>query len=296
MYTLRLSSRAIVVACGALVLFVAHCASGGSEPASEEAFLPNGAATPGAGGKAGGERPTGDTSTRGQAGAAGRGSTGGGGSAGMRVTYDRGGSAGMRISEEPDGGAGMGTTEPPDGSAGASVTGCTRSASCETAADIGILTGDAALDKPETNRLLVEGSTSQWLVLVVAEDFSLVGGVAQKLTAEFSSPAGADFHAYFYVDTADTAPIDSVGCDTPFAEIDGSGKTVLSWGESWVTNNTDDSRVVAVEIVASSTCSPDAVWSLTLTGGYYSERLWQVPSWCCGTPARRVRAHGEAGR
>ncbi|MBX3264330.1 MAG: hypothetical protein KF782_31955 [Labilithrix sp.] len=124
---------------------------------------------------------------------------------------------------------------------------------CETARDIGALSGDKG-----SGTLTATGSCSEWLSLRVTEDDSSALGAAMKVRLTLT-PSGADFDLFAFVD----ATRDRVVCDAPTASSTKSGTSVeeipLTWGEGTIANGNDDSRTVGVAVVrAGSPCAADA--------------------------------------
>ncbi len=124
---------------------------------------------------------------------------------------------------------------------------------CETARDIGALSGDTG-----AATLTATGSCSEWLSFRATEDDSSALGAAMKVRLTLT-PSGADFDLFAFIDVAR----DRVVCDAPTASATRSGTSTeeiqLTWGEGTIANGADDGRTVGVAVVrASGPCAPDA--------------------------------------
>ena len=141
---------------------------------------------------------------------------------------------------------------------------CDAPADCMHAADLGQVSGDTT--GPGVN---ATGSTSKWLAVRVTEDDQGVLGVALNVTANLTSPPGANFDLFLYMDPADT-PSTRMCTGAPVAsstKASGVDTATHSWGESITANNGDDTRIVSIEVRhVSGACAPGATWSLTVTG------------------------------
>ena len=150
---------------------------------------------------------------------------------------------------------------PPTADAGLS---CDAPADCMHAADLGQVSGDTT--GPGVN---ATGSTSKWLAVRVTEDDQGILGVPLNVTANLTSPPGANFDLFLYMDPAGT-PSTRMCTGAPVAsstKASGVDTATHSWGESVTANNGDDTRIVSIEVRhVSGACAPGATWSLTVTG------------------------------
>jgi hypothetical protein len=143
------------------------------------------------------------------------------------------------------------------------TTSCTSPNTCQAANDIGSVSGDTSSPAKSTT-----GITSEWIMVKITEDDS--GVVGRKLNAHVSltSPPGANFDLFLYVDTGGSPT--SRACTTVSASSTnptGADTASLNWGEGTIPNGSDDTRIVSVEVRwISGTCSPGSKWTLTVSG------------------------------
>ncbi len=148
-----------------------------------------------------------------------------------------------------------------DAAPDAPVSLCTSSATCAAAMDLGTVSGDTGADMKTAS-----GYQSAWYRLRVTENDSSVIGVALRLTARLTSPAGTNYDLYLYVNEGS----DVIECTT----VRGSGNSTgtmdsvsISWGEGTVANGVDDSRSVSIEVrPVSGPCSASQPFQLVLLG------------------------------
>jgi hypothetical protein len=142
---------------------------------------------------------------------------------------------------------------------------CTTSATCATATALPAMGGDEDGG----------GSTSQsgyqaaWFSVRLSETDSGAFGDPMSISTTLTSPAGASFDLFVYVDTGN----DDVDCTTPTGTVTTSGSTETSnieWGETGTfANDSDDSRTVSIEVrpKTGDSCSSAATWSLSIETG-----------------------------
>ena len=134
---------------------------------------------------------------------------------------------------------------------------------CETAKDMGTLSGDTA-----SPSLSAKGTCSEWLKLRATEDDNSVFGKQLKLAIKLTPPANQDLDLFAFFDPAK----DVTSCAAPFATSQNPGAGVaesiaLAWGEGAVANGADEGRTVNVLVLyASGSCSSGEQWSLTVDG------------------------------
>lgn len=134
---------------------------------------------------------------------------------------------------------------------------------CETARDIGTMSGDTTGPSLST-----KGSCSEWLRLRATENDNGVFGKPMKLTVTVTPPADQDVTLYAFLDPDK----DVVVClpATAVAQSAGAGgveSLELSWGEGSVANGNDDGRTVGLLVFQQGAgCSGDETWSLVVDG------------------------------
>jgi hypothetical protein len=140
---------------------------------------------------------------------------------------------------------------------------CVSQNNCFNATLLPAISGDTGSDSHTET-----GNTAKWLQIPVREDYHEVGGRKVKVMATLTSPPGANFDLYLYVDPdgdetsrACTAPsassLNGLGMDTATAE----------WGDGLLGSSSNDTRIVSVEVRhISGDCAPGQSWALTLTG------------------------------
>jgi len=143
----------------------------------------------------------------------------------------------------------------------APVNMCASSATCQTAMDLGSVSGDTG-----SGMKTASGYQAAWYRVRVTEDDSSPLGVKLSVTAQLASPASSNYDVLVYVNTGS----DVVECATPSGTLTTSGTTDavrLLWGEGTIANNSDDSRTVSIEIrPITGGCAPAQPWQLTIIG------------------------------
>ncbi len=139
--------------------------------------------------------------------------------------------------------------------------GAEPSNTCETARDIGSLSGDTISASRTTT-----GTCSEWLRLRATESDNSGVGTKMKVTLTLT-PVVDDFELYAYLDTGR----DVVTCAAPFARSSNPGTAVetieLAWGEGSVANGEDDGRTIGVAVIkAAGPCTPGASFTLVAKG------------------------------
>jgi hypothetical protein len=154
---------------------------------------------------------------------------------------------------------------PDDANVDAAPLGCSPAETCQTALDVGSVSGDT-----NSTSLTVSGSTSKWIQVKVTENFiDLVLGRRLRVSAKLEPPAGENFDLYAYVDTGGDPT--TRACGQPSDQsTSGAGRedtVTLSWGEGLLASPPNDERIISFEVrAASSACDPGAAWTLTITG------------------------------
>jgi hypothetical protein len=156
------------------------------------------------------------------------------------------------------------TTEPMD--APMMMATCTTSATC--AAPTMTLPGMGG-DEEGASSTSQSGYQAAWFSVRLSETDSGPFGDPMSIYTTLTSPTGASFDLFVYVDTSN----DDVDCTTPTGTVTTSGSTETSnieWGETGTfANDSDDSRTVAIEVRPKSgdSCSSGATWSLSIETG-----------------------------
>lgn len=132
---------------------------------------------------------------------------------------------------------------------------------CQTARDIGTLSGDTG-----AQTLTTTGTCSEWISLRATEDDSGPIGVPMKVKLTLQSQ-GHNFDLYVYFD----AVRDVVSCDSPAAKSETLGTVdeviPLTWGEGTVANGSDDSRTIRIAVQSGDgPCPPGSGWTLKAEG------------------------------
>jgi hypothetical protein len=158
-----------------------------------------------------------------------------------------------------DGGIVETTDTPPDDTP---TTPSAPTTTCNKPHDLGSIAGD-----DDGSTVTAQGDCTEWVRIRALETKTGPLANPMKLTATLISPPGVDFNLYAYVDT-DT---DTLECTTVTekSEAPASRSDVvhLQWGESWVANDSDDSRTVSLQIVAKDPAScGKGTWALLLEG------------------------------
>ena len=150
---------------------------------------------------------------------------------------------------------------PPPPDAAPQGTPCTSNASCGGAQALGMISGDSGSQKVNGS-----GYQSQWFRVRVTEDDDSIFGLTLLATATLTSPPGADFDVFVYVNSGS----DVVECSSSSGDHSGSGSTdsvTIEWGEGGIANGAADDRDVSIEVrPVSGVCSPNATWTLQVAG------------------------------
>jgi hypothetical protein len=175
-------------------------------------------------------------------------------------TIDAGGGsvdAAVRVDAAPGGDA----TLAPD--AGAIASNCAGPTTCQTAQLLGTFSGDTG-----AGTFSGDGYQSAWFRVRVTEDYSDAPGLALRLAAKLTSPAGGGFDTFVYVNAAS----DTVECSTTLGTVTISGNTKevrAEWGEGFIPNGADDTRDVTIEVRPTTTaCSAGQTWQLQVDGNW----------------------------
>ncbi len=143
----------------------------------------------------------------------------------------------------------------------APVSSCTSSATCQTAQDLGSVSGDTGSQMKSAS-----GYQAAWYKVRVTEDDSGIVGVKLSVTAQLTSPVGSNYDVYMYVNSG----TDVIECSSPSGTAQMSGNTDtlrIIWGEGSIPNGSDDSRTVSIEIrPVSGPCMQNAPSQLQITG------------------------------
>jgi hypothetical protein len=141
---------------------------------------------------------------------------------------------------------------------------CTATLTCPTAMALGTVSGDTG-----AAMLSASGYQAAWFRVRVTEDYSDAPGLALRVLASLTSPSGASFDAFVYVNAA----TDTIECNTTTGTVttNGNVKDVRAeWGEGFVPNGADDSRDVTIEVRPSggTSCSSAQSWQLQIEGNW----------------------------
>jgi hypothetical protein len=151
------------------------------------------------------------------------------------------------------------------GGGGGSTAGCAYPNDCQGAANVQSISGDTGSDTRT-----VSGYTSKWLQILVTEDDHSPIGRKLHIAATLTSPPGLNFDLYLYVDEGGTPTSRACGPTPNESSTNPAGQpdTVSHrWGEGAIANNSDDSRIVSLEVRhVDGACDPNAKWTLTITG------------------------------
>jgi len=165
--------------------------------------------------------------------------------------------AAMRHDAAPGGDA----TLAPD--AGPIASTCASAMTCQTAQQLGTFSGDTG-----AGTLSANGYQSAWFRVRVTEDYSDAPGLALRLAAKLTAPAGGGFDTFVYVN----ATSDTIECSTTLGTVTISGNTKevrAEWGEGFIPNGADDTRDVTIEVRPTTTsCSAGQTWQLQLDGNW----------------------------
>ncbi|HEX4451768.1 MAG TPA: hypothetical protein VH143_12905 [Kofleriaceae bacterium] len=143
---------------------------------------------------------------------------------------------------------------------------CTTAATCATATALPGMGGD----EDGGGSVSESGYQAAWYSVRLSETDSGLGADPMSIYTTLSSPAGASFDVFVYVDTGN----DDLDCATPTGTVTTSGTTETSnmeWGETGTfANDSDDSRTVSIEIRPKSgdMCTSTATWSLSILTGF----------------------------
>jgi hypothetical protein len=150
---------------------------------------------------------------------------------------------------------------PPTPDAAPPGTPCTSNATCAAAQSLGMISGDSGSQKVNGS-----GYQSAWFRVRATEDDDGIFGLTLLVTATLTSPPGADFDVFMYVNTGS----DSVECSATIGDHSSSGSTdsvTAEWGEGALANGAADDRDVSIEVrPVSGVCSPGATWTLQVAG------------------------------
>jgi hypothetical protein len=149
---------------------------------------------------------------------------------------------------------------PPD----AATLACTTTATCMTATSLGQINGD------DGGTVSASGTQAAWFSVRANEDDSGAFADPMRVLTQLTSPSAAEmFDLFVYINTG----TDALECTTPNGTATASGTSEsleVKWGETGTfANGADDSRTVSIEIRPKMgiTCSPTAMWQLTVIGG-----------------------------
>jgi len=162
---------------------------------------------------------------------------------------------------EPAGDQGTAPLDPSSDPATPTTTSSTRT--CQTARDLGALSGDTG-----TPSVSAQGTCSDWLRVRVTEDWHGITPGTMKLTATLISPAREDFDVIVYLNpSADTLEC-SAAREKSELPTGRSDVAKASWGETLTFNRGDDSRTVSIEVKKKNGQCSSQPWSLLLQGHY----------------------------
>ena len=140
---------------------------------------------------------------------------------------------------------------------------CASASVCSTAQMLGAVSGDTG-----AATLSADGYQAAWYRVRVTEDYSEEIGLALRLSAKLTLPAGGGFETFVYVNTAS----DTVECNSTTGTVTTSGnmkEVRAEWGEGIIPNGADDSRNVTIEIRPTGTsCAASQSWHLQLDGNW----------------------------
>ena len=110
------------------------------------------------------------------------------------------------------------------------------------------------------------GYTSEWLRIDVTEQDSNIVGKKLTLTAALTSPPGMNYDLYAYLGGS----VGDIQCSNPKAQstsTTGVDQVSFQWGEGSISNGSDDSATVMLEIRwVSGACTNTQNWSLSAHG------------------------------
>jgi len=139
---------------------------------------------------------------------------------------------------------------------------CDSGVTCAQAMNIGQVDADQNSDTKTAM-----GYESAWFTVRAHEGDSSVFGAPMNVTINLTSPTGANFDLYAYMNTG----TDVTECTTVSAQstnTTGTDQVHLSWGESGsISNGNDDSRTISIEVrPVSGTCSASNMFTLVVYG------------------------------
>jgi hypothetical protein len=117
--------------------------------------------------------------------------------------------------------------------------------------------------------LSASGYQAAWFRVRVTEDYSDAPGLALRVLSQLTSPSGAAFDTFVYVN----AMSDTIECNTTTGTVTTSGNVKdvrAEWGEGFVPNGADDSRDVTIEVrpAGGTSCSAAETWQLKIDGNW----------------------------
>lgn len=141
---------------------------------------------------------------------------------------------------------------------------CASTQMCSSAMMLGTVSGDTGNAK-----LTAMGYQSAWFRVRVTENDSNPFGLTLRVGAKITSPSGAAFDTFIYVNGGS----DVVECTTTTGTTTTAGnvKTVhAEWGEGTISNGNDDGRFASIEVrpAAGAACGPAQTWSLEVEGNW----------------------------
>jgi len=146
--------------------------------------------------------------------------------------------------------------------AGPPDSGPVSTTTCQAPRELGSLAGDNGAPV-----LSAQGDCNDWIRVRALETQSGAVGTQMKAKLVLTSPAGANFDMFVYVDI----PVDKVECSTStFNSQEPTGRddsVSLAWGEGTVANGEDDSRTISINVRnKGASCDPALKWKLSVLG------------------------------
>jgi hypothetical protein len=149
-----------------------------------------------------------------------------------------------------------------DGGDADGAAGCAPTNTCQTAEDLGSISGDTG-----SQTVTSTGFASKWETIKVTEDNHALLGQKLKISVTLTSPAGANFDLFLHLSSSPTDQACGPNPQAQSVHTSGDDTASLSWGEGTISNGNDDSRNVAIEVrYVSGVCDPNSTWTLTLQG------------------------------
>jgi len=193
-----------------------------------------------------------------------------GGTGGTGDDDDGSGPPDASVMAPPDAAPGLPDAKPqgppdamPQGAPDAAVYSCSSGATCAGASNLGSVSGDTGNEMQS-----IQGSQSAWYRVRVTEDNSDIFGLTLRVAAKLSSPVGADFDVFVYVNTGS----DTIECSTTTGTTTHSGNVDIvkaEWGEGTISNGSDDGRWVSIEVrPVSGMCAAGQNWLLEVEGNW----------------------------